>query len=83
MSMTDQLNRIEASLMRLHDRAEAPREVGLDRREVADLVQNLLLHMEHDRKIDALRAHRELTGWGLKDSKDAVEHHMRLIDDGR
>ncbi len=35
------------------------------------------------RKIDAIKRHRELTGWGLKESKDAVEAlavRLRLED---
>lgn len=39
-------------------------------------VHELLGFMVNDRKIDAIRTHRALTGYGLKESKDAVERVM-------
>jgi ribosomal protein L7/L12 len=48
------------------------------RMEVAD-VFTLVSAMSGDRKIDAIRAYRDLTGAGLKDAKDAVESVMHQI----
>lgn len=33
----------------------------------------MLNFMAEGRKIDAIRMHRQMTGWGLKESKDAIE----------
>lgn len=44
----------------------------IDPRHVHDLIK----FMATDRKIEAIKAHRALTGCGLKDSKDAVETVM-------
>jgi len=35
----------------------------------------MMLMVEGTRKIDAIKVHRQLTGWGLKESKDAVEKY--------
>lgn len=35
----------------------------------------MALMAEGTRKIEAIKMHRKVTGWGLKESKDAVEKH--------
>ena len=39
-------------------------------------VEILMGAMASDRKIEAIKAHRALTGYGIKESKDAVERVM-------
>ena len=41
----------------------------------AKLIDELMKAILDQRKIDAIRAHRALTGFGLKESKDAVEKY--------
>lgn len=38
-------------------------------------LHNLLSAMQVGKKIEAIKAHRSLTGYGLKESKDAVEKY--------
>jgi ribosomal protein L7/L12 len=72
----------------LIDRLEqAARDVGEARhardlaeaRPVANVsdVTTLMDSLANGRLIDAIKAHRSLTGWGLKESKDAVDRIMR------
>lgn len=39
-------------------------------------LQAMLMAMKDDRKIDTIKMHRALTGFGLKESKDAIEAAM-------
>lgn len=39
-------------------------------------VNDMLNYMVTDRKIEAIKMHRTLTGFGLKESKDAIETVM-------
>lgn len=41
----------------------------------ADISQLMFLMHEGQRKIEAIKYHRKLTGWGLKESKDEVEKY--------
>ena len=43
-------------------------------------VNSLLDAMQAGRKIDAIKAYRQLTGQGIKESKDAVEKYWRPIE---
>ena len=45
----------------------------------ANTVRDLLNFLASNRKIEAIKAHRTLTGDGLKESKDAVERIMDQI----
>jgi len=40
-----------------------------------DIDRLLMLMVEGTRKIEAIKIHRTITGYGLKESKDAVERH--------
>ena len=40
-----------------------------------ELINALMFSMQQGRKIDAIKAYRQLTGYGLKESKDAVEKY--------
>jgi ribosomal protein L7/L12 len=44
-----------------------------------DQVHVLMNSMADGRKIDAIKAHRSLTGDGLKESKDAVDAVMNYV----
>lgn len=73
-----QLDRIEAMLTDLTNKAEAalppsqPGMISVDfvRQTAAGMFKALI----DDRKIEAIKACRQLTGMGLKESKDAIEH---------
>lgn len=41
----------------------------------ADSIANLLDAIKADRKIEAIKEHRMMTGYGLKESKDEIEKH--------
>lgn len=41
----------------------------------ADGIANLLDAIKADRKIEAIKEHRMMTGYGLKESKDEIEKH--------
>lgn len=43
----------------------------------ASLVTDLLVALRDQKKIDAIRAHRAMTGMGLKESKDEVEKYWK------
>ena len=55
--------------------APAPYPYNANGSTVADLMTALV----NGRKIDAIKAHRTLTGYGLKESKDAVEDVMKTV----
>jgi hypothetical protein len=40
-----------------------------------DALYQMMEAMQQGRKIDAIKAHQALTGYGLKESKDAVEKY--------
>jgi ribosomal protein L7/L12 len=42
-------------------------------------VHDLMHHMANGRKIEAIKAHRTMTGFGLKESKDAVDSVMDRV----
>lgn len=84
-----QLDRIEEALNKLLDdrkvvitvqqaaspapMAAAP-DLGLmDRSTVRCLVADMFKALRDDRKIEAVKAHRALTNYGIKESKDVIE----------
>lgn len=42
-----------------------------------DVNELMALMAAGDRKIEAIKVHRKLTGWGLKESKDQVEKYWK------
>lgn len=46
-------------------------QLGYDDR----LMSDMLAAMKSGRKIDAIKAHRAMSGFGLKESKDFIEQH--------
>lgn len=67
-----QLDRMEEMLTKLAN-AMPDNPDALRRSDVARYVVDLFSYILQDKKIDAIRAHRMLTGMGLKESKDAIE----------
>jgi ribosomal protein L7/L12 len=43
-----------------------------------DLIEDLLASMKAGKYIDAIKAHRALTGFGLKESKDVIDHYRNF-----
>lgn len=75
MAEPHQLDRIEEMLSRLT--ANLPNtNTHMRRHDVALLVIDMLAYMISGRKIEAIKTHRQLTGMGLKESKDAIENIM-------
>ncbi len=68
----DKLHDVERKLESVEAKAE--HEISLE------TVNNLMSALAEGRIIDAIRAHRILTGYGLKESKDAVEAAMQGWD---
>jgi ribosomal protein L7/L12 len=44
-----------------------------------DVLNELMQAISNGRKLDAIKAHRTLTGFGLRESKDAVERYWPHI----
>lgn len=66
-----QLDRIEEML-----KALTGDDQHINREWVRSNVEQLVSAMAMDKKIDAIRYFRTLTGWGLKESKQVVETVM-------
>jgi hypothetical protein len=47
-----------------------------------NMLHSLLESMQQNRKIDAIKAHRALTGYALKESKDIVERYWQVKPEG-
>ena len=41
----------------------------------ADSIERMLCAMQNDRRIEAIKEHRAMTGMGLKESKDVIEKY--------
>lgn len=76
--MTDlhQLDRIELMLVKLADAHPGMDANLVHKSDVQRQVVELFSHMLCQRKIEAIRQYRALTGYGIKESKDAVEAVM-------
>lgn len=78
------LDRLEAQGAELGREAEkrirAEQQVERTQVSASDVVA-LMEALATDRKIDAIKLHRQLTGYGLKESKDAVERVIGAIAD--
>lgn len=78
MKNLHQLDRIEMMLERLTVGLPGD-EQHMKKIDVQRHVSDLFGFMLTDRKIDAIRSYRTLTGQGLKESKDAVESIMSRL----
>jgi ribosomal protein L7/L12 len=52
---------------------EAPQPERFHASDINDLQMLMKFMAQGTQKIEAIRLHRQITGWGLKESKDAVE----------
>jgi hypothetical protein len=75
MDAPHQLDRIEDMLVRLTNSIPSDGRHVL-RREVSINIIEMFRFMREGRKIEAIKAHRALTGLGLKESKDEIESIM-------
>lgn len=67
-----QLDRIEEGITQLL--AGLPGNPDFLRRgDVAESIKLLITALQQDKKIEAIKLHRGITGWGLKESKDEIE----------
>ena len=67
-----QLDRIEEGITQLL--AGMPGNPDFLRRsDVASGISNIITALVQEKKIEAIKMHRGLTGWGLKESKDEIE----------
>lgn len=71
--MTHQLDRMEEMLVKLLDAHPGSDDSRIHKGDVAALVIGLIRDIASDRKIEAIKGYRHLTGHGLKESKDAIE----------
>lgn len=75
----NQLDRMEQMLTQLIDAHPGLDENKIHKADVSRAVVDLFGHMLCERKIEAIRNYRALTGYGLKESKDAVEAVMSRL----
>ena len=74
-----QLDRIEDMLKALVDAHPGLDANKIHKADVSRLVADLFGHMLGERKIEAIRNYRMLTGEGLKESKDIIERIMPFL----
>lgn len=69
--MTSQLDRMEEMLVRLTTNLPESDQY-ITKRDVSVMVTEMFRHMKDDRRIEAIKLFRLLTGMGLKESKDEI-----------
>lgn len=72
MPQPTQIDRIEELLVKLVDAHPQMDESRVHKADVAAMVIGMISDMAAGRQIEAIKAYRHLTGYGLKESKDAI-----------